>query len=688
MHLSRTLRSSMLATLVLMGAPSAWAQGSDDCSAAMAIAGFGSFALDTSAATTSTNGSDCVGMQQDHFWQWTAPSSGLVTVTTCSLVGFDSVLAVYSGAGCPSGPASWCVDDSCGYQTTLVFPAQAGSVYVLRIGSYPGSLGGTGSFSISAGGPPGCTSTNGPDVIVGDIGDIANYTPLLGSDAISLGTTSCNIGDTWLDWFASTNRHPVIGGNLYRYMLVDGASRFEHIGMSWLKHGFYALSDTLCCPACVATDGTHLGVSCSDPYTAERNGSQSGLGPRWQVNATTGVFTYPPANPPWSGPVARRLQFTLQDIDTSATTRYVGETQYVTPDDAAAGNHNNNASWRELAAGGTSTNRVFTLLGTTQRQQSALSAWAQFDAGVTLSQAQADGLYLVGSRATQLANGLWRYEYAVQNLNSDRAAGVYTVPVPAGVSISNVGFHDVHYSNGDGPSSVNYSGQDWTPTVTAGAVSWACLTQAQSASANALRWGSTYNFRFDAPVGPTQGSASIGLWKSGGAASVAATIQLPSAGNTGAAYCLGDGSGTACPCGNLAPVGAQSGCLNSLGQGARLLANGLPSLSADTLQLTGSNMPDSTALYFQGTAQQSGGVGVVFGDGLRCAAGTVVRLGTKLNVAGSSSYPTGSEVAVSVRGLVSAPGSRAYQVWYRNAAAFCSASTFNLTNGWWLVWSP
>jgi hypothetical protein len=510
----------------------------------------------------------------------------------------------------------------------------------------------------------------------------------LGSDAISLGTTSCNIGDTWLDWFASTNRHPVIGGNLYRYMLVDGASRFEHIGMSWLKHGFYALSDTLCCPACVATDGTHLGVSCSDPYTAERNGSQSGLGPRWQVNATTGVFTYPPANPPWSGPTARRLQFTLQDIDTSATTRYVGETQYVTPDDAAAGNQNNNASWRELAAGGTSTNRVFTLLGTTQRQQSALSAWAQFDAGVTLSQAQADGLYLVGSRATQLANGLWRYEYAVQNLNSDRAAGAYSVPLPAGVSISNVGFHDVHYLNGDGPSSVNYSGQDWTSTVTAGAVSWACLTQAQSSSANALRWGSTYNFRFDAPVGPTQGSASIGLWKSGGAASVAATIQVPSAGATGAAYCLGDGSGTACPCGNLAPVGAQSGCLNSLGQGARLQATGLPSLSADTLQLSGANMPDSTALYFQGTAQQSGGVGVVFGDGLRCAAGTVVRLGTKLNVAGSSSYPTGSEAAVSVRGLVTAPGSRAYQVWYRNAAAFCSASTFNLTNGWWLVWLP
>ncbi|MEY4775009.1 MAG: hypothetical protein RIT40_2044, partial [Planctomycetota bacterium] len=29
-----------------------------------------------------------------------------------------------------------------------------------------------------------------------------------------------------------------------------------------------------------------------------------------------------------------------------------------------------------------------------------------------------------------------------------------------------------------------------------------------------------------------------------------------------------------------------------------------------------------------------------------------------------------------------------YQVWYRNAAAFCSAETFNLTNGVLATWSP
>ena len=42
--------------------------------------------------------------------------------------------------------------------------------------------------------------------------------------------------------------------------------------------------------------------------------------------------------------------------------------------------------------------------------------------------------------------------------------------------------------------------------------------------------------------------------------------------------------------------------------------------------------------------------------------------------------------SVSVKGLITAPGTRTYQVWYRNAAAFCTASTFNLSNGVSIVW--
>jgi hypothetical protein len=99
-------------------------------------------------------------------------------------------------------------------------------------------------------------------------------------------------------------------------------------------------------------------------------------------------------------------------------------------------------------------------------------------------------------------------------------------------------------------------------------------------------------------------------------------------------------------------------------------------------------MPNSSALYFQGTTRQNGGAGSAFGDGLRCAGGTIIRLGTKTNVGGASAYPAGGDPSVSVRGSVTVPGTRTYQVWYRNAATFCTASTFNLSNGVELTWGP
>src|SRR4051812_47578311 len=89
-----------------------------------------------------------------------------------------------------------------------------------------------------------CSASVGPDVIVGDIQDIENESVSGSLDAISLGTTSCNIGTVWLNWMAGTYKHPAIGGTLYRYSNVAGSGRFEQIGMSWLKHGFYALSNT------------------------------------------------------------------------------------------------------------------------------------------------------------------------------------------------------------------------------------------------------------------------------------------------------------------------------------------------------------------------------------------------------------------------------------------------------------
>jgi hypothetical protein len=119
----------------------------------------------------------------------------------------------------------------------------------------------------------------------------------------------------------------------------------------------------------------------------------------------------------------------------------------------------------------------------------------------------------------------------------------------------------------------------------------------------------------------------------------------------------------------------------------KLTGSGIASISNDTLSLDGTGMPNSSALYFQGTTQTLGGSGSVFGDGLRCASGSVIRLGTKTNVGGASSYPGGS-TPISIKGADASGNTRTYQCWYRNAAAFCTPSTFNLTNGGEVTWGP
>jgi hypothetical protein len=157
-------------------------------------------------------------------------------------------------------------------------------------------------------------------------------------------------------------------------------------------------------------------------------------------------------------------------------------------------------------------------------------------------------------------------------------------------------------------------------------------------------------------------------------------------GNSGAPLCAGDGSGTACPCGNNGA--AFNGCASSVNpMGAHLGALGNPSVSADTYQLIGTGMPDAPCLYFQGTGLIAGGSGAVFGDGLRCVGGTVVRLGIKTNVTSFSSYPQAMDLSISAAGSVQAGQVRNYQCWYRNGQPFCTPDTWNLTNAHQVTWT-
>jgi hypothetical protein len=199
-----------------------------------------------------------------------------------------------------------------------------------------------------------------------------------------------------------------------------------------------------------------------------------------------------------------------------------------------------------------------------------------------------------------------------------------------------------------------------------------------------------YTTYSDANLSLTTGDSRSAPFTPGGSffspRALVGSVTYNMGGSSSVAFCIGDGTGTACPCANSGAAG--NGCASSVNaSGANLATSGSPSLSADTLVLLGTGMPSSSALYFQGTTQVNGGMGAAFGDGLRCAGGTISRLKTVTNVAGASQYPQGGDPSVSVRGSVAAPGTRTYQVWYRNAdPAFCTPSTFNLSNGVQVTW--
>jgi hypothetical protein len=158
--------------------------------------------------------------------------------------------------------------------------------------------------------------------------------------------------------------------------------------------------------------------------------------------------------------------------------------------------------------------------------------------------------------------------------------------------------------------------------------------------------------------------------------------------------CFGDGSGAACPCGNSGSPG--HGCENSSTTGGALLQGaGAPSLAADTVVFTCSGeRPTAFSIVLQGSAAIAP---VSYGDGLRCAGGTLKRLYARNAVGGTVIAPQGGDPSVSARSAalgdtISAGETRTYQVYYRDpSATFCASpagGTFNISQAVSAVWIP
>ncbi len=358
--------------------------------------------------------------------------------------------------------------------------------------------------------------SSGPDVVVMDVAG-TDYWDTIGSiSAFSFGSDVLNKGNAPLPW----NGQVGIGQNVYR--LKD--NRFEQIGMSWVKVVSGPTTDSTYC-MCVPPGGPFLGVGCSDVYAATTNGTQPFLGPRSTVDAFAG--TVPILGGTITNDLERRVQVQVNDMDPALNpdAQYFAEIQLVSPSDSNAGNSLNNSSHEARTVTFVSGTWRFSTSGaTTISKNPAIFSWSSIDPLVNISTLDVpdEGRYYLGSRVSDNGDGTWHFEYAILNFNSHRSAMSFAVPVSQGIVVTNLGFHDIDYHSGE-----PYDRTDWPGVHANGTVTWSTESFDQNPNANALRWGTLYNFRFDAngPAAPANGA--LGLFRPGSPEAVAVEVPAP-----------------------------------------------------------------------------------------------------------------------------------------------------------------
>jgi len=196
----------------------------DDCSTAAVLAGPGPYPVDTTGATTGTQGqTEAIcdpngvsgagpGIERDTWHEWTAVTGGVATVSLCGQIGGgDSRVAIYAGAGCPApGTALACDDDTCaGFTSTVSFNSVAGNVYMIQIGSFPTAPSFTGTFTIFESPPASNDDCSTPLTVVAGAGPYSHDNTLATTGTQGQGEALCNFfgttavdRDLWYEWTA------------------------------------------------------------------------------------------------------------------------------------------------------------------------------------------------------------------------------------------------------------------------------------------------------------------------------------------------------------------------------------------------------------------------------------------------------------------------------------------------------
>lgn len=368
-----------------------------------------------------------------------------------------------------------------------------------------------------------------------------------GEIGFSARNDMCNPGTVTIPWQAAMQpNHPKFG-----FMIVreSGGRMVQVSDWSYIKHAFTSVNTSSgpCLPCTNPGTGSVMGIGCSDAYAASHNGDRFWLGPPEELNPWLGTWnpvgSYfdrgdPAVPPPANMDGARSLssgQISAFDVVKNRVTvkeselGVAGATYYyqihlIHQGEALTKRTNNLRSRGVTFTWGGSAWNPPSNVGSSVNG-SVLTRWtgATYNAGANGTD---DGQFGVAVKVTGPVGGFWHYEYAVQNIDNNRAGSAFRLPVCAGARVQNLGFRDID------ANPLN----DWTTSVQSNEIAFL------AAAGNSQRWNQVFNFWFDCDVAPVAGSATIDQANPGpGALTVAVPTQVP---GLQPAVWLGAGCGT------------------------------------------------------------------------------------------------------------------------------------------------
>lgn len=621
----------------------------DNCASPTIISGNGTFNFNNTQAAAGTQGQNnaacnfytLTGIDNDVWFRWTAPSSGVATVSLCSSTSMDSKIAAYVGAGCPAGAPLACNDDLCGYQSRISFSCTGGSVYTIQIGNYPGEPGSVDTFSIAVTQPATndlCTAAtviSGPGTFAFDNSLATTGTQGQANGVCDFFGTMGIKNDVWFRWTSTSTGQASLSLCNQAFGLDSKIAVYSGAG----------------CPVAEA-------IACSD--------DNCGLESKVCWNAVSGgVYTLQIGTYPNSvGAPGTTGTFTMSVGSPPAGCRYDDGIS----DNAVGLNGGGAVLWLHR----------FGTFGNNSRISSISTAWGSL---AFPGNAPPNG--------TAARLGVWddpnddgdptdavlvsQINSTVQNVDTDI---LVTYALPASVLTNGVFFVGASVAHGlgefpaplDGSTCDGSLGRAWVAGNTSGTMNFNSL-------------GSN-----DVPPVELDGMDLPGVW----------LLRTDCCGTVGFAFCFGQGSSVPCPCvpPNTVPnppSAPDAGCANPFNlSGAKLCATG--TTDPDTIELLSMGQtPVGFGFFIAANALLPSPM--ASGDGLLCIGGTIIRFGSQNAVGGTVVYPNpalGWTLPLhSINGIVLGSGQAGYyQTFYRSATPnFCNGNTSNRSSAVRIIWN-